>query len=272
MDGDPEASVFKALSDPTRRAILDLLFERGGRTLGELVEVITERATGPAMSRYGVMKHVRVLEEAALVVTRPDGRRTLHYLNPMPIRMANRRWIDKYSEPVADGLLALKIDLEKPVSTDTTSTDTTSTDTTRQLYQVFIRADAQRIWDALTLPDQTVRYFHNVRMTVDSERLEGRGPAGELWMDAPVEVWDPPHRLVYGWQLLDDSDRAGEPLSRVTFEIEPAGEAVCKLTLVHDKLEASPKTADRVRGEGWMYVLSNLKTFVETGEPLRAAG
>ena len=102
MDDD---LVFKALADPTRRFLLDLLFKRDGRTLKEL-------ETGLEMTRFGVMKHLRVLEDAGLVVTRRSGREKLHYLNAVPIRMIHDRWIDKYTEPRVSALLALKAELE----------------------------------------------------------------------------------------------------------------------------------------------------------------
>jgi DNA-binding transcriptional ArsR family regulator len=98
--------VFKALADPTRRFVLDLLFQRDGRTLKEL-------ESGLEMTRFGVMKHLRILENAGLVVTRRSGREKLHFLNPVPIRMIHDRWIDKYREREVSALLALKTDLEK---------------------------------------------------------------------------------------------------------------------------------------------------------------
>jgi DNA-binding transcriptional ArsR family regulator len=99
-------TVFKALADPTRRLLLDLLFQRDGRTLKELVE-------GLAMTRFGVMKHLRVLEAASLVVTRRSGREKLHFLNPVPIRLIHDRWIDKYRAREAGALAALKAELEQ---------------------------------------------------------------------------------------------------------------------------------------------------------------
>jgi DNA-binding transcriptional ArsR family regulator len=106
-DGDDElGSVFKALADPTRRFLLDLLYAREGRTLTELESELS-------MSRFGVMKHLKVLEEAGLVVTKRSGREKLHYLNPVPIRMLHDRWIDKYTERRVTALLDLKHELEQ---------------------------------------------------------------------------------------------------------------------------------------------------------------
>ena len=103
---DDDDRVFKALADPTRRLLLDRLFERDGRTLTELESELT-------MTRFGVMKHQRVLEEAGLVITRRSGREKLHFLNPVPIRQIHDRWIDKYTEGPASVLANLKKQLEK---------------------------------------------------------------------------------------------------------------------------------------------------------------
>ena len=103
MDDD---RVFRALADPTRRYLLDRLFERDGRTLTELESELE-------MTRFGVMKHLRVLEDAGLVVTRRSGRQKLHFLNPVPIRQIHDRWIDKYTERVVSALLDLKKRLEE---------------------------------------------------------------------------------------------------------------------------------------------------------------
>jgi DNA-binding transcriptional ArsR family regulator len=103
MNDDP---VFKALADPTRRLLLDRLYERDGRSLTELESEL-------AMTRFGVMKHLRVLEDAGLVVTRRSGREKLHYLNPVPIRLSHDRWIDKYTEHRVSALADLKHELEE---------------------------------------------------------------------------------------------------------------------------------------------------------------
>ena len=98
--------VFRALADPTRRGLLDRLFERDGQTLGEL-------ESGLSMTRFGVMKHLRVLEEAGLLTTRKRGRKKLHFLNPVPIRLVYERWVSKYAEPWASALSELKTEIEE---------------------------------------------------------------------------------------------------------------------------------------------------------------
>jgi uncharacterized protein YndB with AHSA1/START domain len=146
---------------------------------------------------------------------------------------------------------------------------TTMTETqTTQLYQIFIRATPEAIWDAITKPEFTAKYFHGARIDVTPERYLSHGPEGQVWGDAAVMEFDPPRRLVHGWRSMYDPELAAEAASRVTWEIEPQGDGVCLLTVVHDQLEGAPKTAASVAGRGWMGVLSGLKTFLETGKPL----
>jgi DNA-binding transcriptional ArsR family regulator/uncharacterized protein YndB with AHSA1/START domain len=247
--------VFKALADPTRRHLLDRLFERGGRSLTELESELR-------MTRFGVMKHLRVLEEAGLVIARRSGREKLHYLNAVPIRLIHDRWIDKYTEPRVAALSDLKSRLEEDGMSITTQT------AIRQVYPLFIRATPERVWEAITSPDLVEQYFYGVRIEIADGQRRVHGPDGELWGEEPVIEHDPPRRLVHGWRSTYDPELADEPESRVSWEVEPAGEGYCKLTLIHDKLEQSPKTAQSVVGTGWMLVLSGLKTLVETGRPL----
>jgi uncharacterized protein YndB with AHSA1/START domain len=145
---------------------------------------------------------------------------------------------------------------------------TTTTDLATQIYQVFIKASPEKIWDAITQPDQTSRYFHGARITNTAERHISYGPDGSTWGDGPVLEFDPPRRLVHEWRSLYDEDLAAEQPSRITWEIEPQEGGYCKLTVTHDRLEGAPKTAASVSGPGWMFVLSGLKTLLETGEPL----
>jgi uncharacterized protein YndB with AHSA1/START domain len=144
----------------------------------------------------------------------------------------------------------------------------TITETTVQVYQVFIKASPEQIWDAITKPEFTQRYFHGAYVDNTPELHIVRGPEGEDWGTGPTFEFDPPRRLVHEWKSLYDPDLAAEDASRVTWEIDPQDGGVCKLTIVHDRLEASPKTAVSVSGEGWMHVLSGMKTLLETGEPL----
>jgi uncharacterized protein YndB with AHSA1/START domain len=142
---------------------------------------------------------------------------------------------------------------------------------TTQLYQVFISASPERIWEAIVKPEFTEQYFHGARIENTADHHLSRGPDGAIWGDGPVLEFDPPHKLVHEWRSLYDPEMAGEAPSRVTWEIEPVGGGVCKVTLTHDKLDGAPKTAAAVSGEGWMFVLSGLKTVLETGAPMTGA-
>ena len=145
---------------------------------------------------------------------------------------------------------------------------TTIAPATTQVYQLYIRATPEQIWDAITRPEWSARYFHGARITVTPDRYDSRSPDGDVWGDEAVLEFDPPRRLVHGWRSMYDSDMAAERTSRVTWEIEPQDGDYCLLTVVHDQLEGAPKTAASVAGQGWMGVLSNLKTLLETGNPL----
>ena len=147
----------------------------------------------------------------------------------------------------------------------------TMTAQTTQVYSVFIRATPEQIWQAITTPEFTARYFHGARISVTSDHYSSLAPDDSVWGDSPTFEYEPPRRLVHGWRSLYDPEMAEEEESRVTWEIEPQDGGVCLLTVVHDRLEAAPKTAASVSGAGWMYVLSGLKTLLETGEPLASS-
>jgi uncharacterized protein YndB with AHSA1/START domain len=250
--------VFRALADPTRRLLLDRLFEREGRTLGDLHSEV------PGMTRFGVMKHLRILEAAGLVVPRKVGREKFHYLNPVPVQLIHDRWVSKYTRPSASALAELKEQLERSQA---------MTAAPRQVYQVFIQATPEQIWDAITKPEFTAYYFYGSRVETTGEAgtaFRHRAPDREtLWADDIVVESDPPRRLVHTWRALYNPELAAEPKSRVTWEIEPEPGGVCRLTVIHDQLEGSPKTAASVAG-GWMFIISGLKTYLETGKPLSA--
>jgi uncharacterized protein YndB with AHSA1/START domain len=154
------------------------------------------------------------------------------------------------------------------MTTTPAATAPTRTAQATQLYQVFIKASPERLWAAITDPDQTRRYFHGARIENTPDRHLSHGPDGSVWGDGPVFEWDPPHRLVHEWRSLYDPGVAAEAPSRVTWEIEPRDGGFCLLTVTHDRLEGAPRTAASVSGPGWMFVLSGLKTYLETGAPL----
>ncbi|HET8892826.1 MAG TPA: SRPBCC family protein [Gaiellaceae bacterium] len=144
--------------------------------------------------------------------------------------------------------------------------------TATQVYQVFIKATPDQVWEAITTPEFTQQYFHGSRVEstyeLGSPLLGLSADRTQTYVDGEVLACEPPRRLQHSWRALYDAETAAEPYSRVTWEIEPKDGGMSLLTVVHDQLEDSPKTAESVSGIGWMYVLSGLKTLLETGKPL----
>src|SRR5712672_29160 len=143
--------VFKALADPTRRSLLDELFKEDGQTLSALEQRLP-------MTRFGVMKHLRVLEAAGVVVTRRQGREKLHHLNPVPIRLVHDRWVSKYAEPWAAGLSGLKQELESTMDTKTMEPKTMEPKTMEKVFEIYIKATPERVWGAITDPAVRAKY------------------------------------------------------------------------------------------------------------------
>ena len=140
------------------------------------------------------------------------------------------------------------------------------TQTTIQVYQVFIKATPEAVWEAITKPDFTKKFFYGAEIDATADRRVVK--MGDQQDEDPVFEFDPPRRLVHGWSSKWNEEMAAEEPSRVTWEIEPRDDGITLLTLVHDRLEGAPKTATAVYGQGWMMVLSGLKTLLETGRPL----
>lgn len=254
--------VFRALADPSRRALLDALHARGGQSLRELGD-------GLAMTRQAVAKHLGVLETAGLVVTSWHGREKHHHLNAAPINDVADRWIRRYDRARAEALADLKQALEETEMSDDF------------VYVTYIRTTPEKLWQALTDPAFVTRYF------------DGGGPRSSWKVGSPV-LWsmsgeephdwdqqvleaDPPRRLSYSWhnyqpemaEMFGWSDERlaelqQEKRSKVTFDIEPAGEAV-KLTVTHDDFVPDSEMRKGV-AEGWPAILSNLKSLLETGD------
>jgi uncharacterized protein YndB with AHSA1/START domain/DNA-binding transcriptional ArsR family regulator len=261
---DPMDAVFKALADPTRRALLDSLRERNGQTLGEL-------CAGLDIARQSVSKHLAVLEEAGVVTTRWRGREKLHHLDAAPINASADRWLSRYDRRRAEALADLKTALEGTPMDDF-------------VYTTYIRTTPEQLWRALTDPTFTQRYWG---VSLTSDWTVG---APVTWEFAGVTMADPgqrvleaepPHRLAFTWHAITEefgraidaptdvlAAMAAEPLSHVTFEIEPQGEQV-RLTVTHDGFEPGSQIRDGISG-GWPQILASLKTLLETGEPLPA--
>jgi uncharacterized protein YndB with AHSA1/START domain/DNA-binding transcriptional ArsR family regulator len=252
------APVFKALADPSRRQLLDRLFERDGQTLGELCTWL------PEMTRFGVMKHLGVLEEAGLISTRTGGRQTRHYLNPVPIRLLHDRWISKYAEPVVGAMSALKDHLEGRTMA-TTAPD--------HVYSVYITAAPDRIWRALTDGVETEKYYYGTRVGSDwqqGSRIVYEYPDGSVAADGEVLAIDPPRRLEMTFHARWDSELEAEGPVRQVWEIEPTGDSSSKLTVTTIGLRAGSRMATEFTG-GMVFIVSGLKTWVETGEQIKVS-
>ncbi|MFD1953153.1 metalloregulator ArsR/SmtB family transcription factor [Paenibacillus thailandensis] len=250
-----EKDVFKALADPSRRKLLDLLYASDGRTLSELCVPLD-------MSRFGVMKHLNILEEAGLITTRKVGREKLHYLNAVPIRQIYERWVSKYAEPWAAGLTSLQTELEGETNMDNKP---------RNVNRIAIKAKPEQIWQALTDPAKTSKFWFNcaVRSAWDIEAPFELWSGEEKKAEGIILDMDPPNKLVLSWRFVSFPGMENDAPSRLTWEIAPHAElqGVTLVTVVHDEFEQAANTA-KILENGVPIVLSGMKTFLETGEEL----
>lgn len=246
--------VFKALADVSRRTLLDLLFQRDGQALSELQEHLP-------MTRFGVMKHLQILEDAGLITTRKVGREKLHYLNPIPIQMVYDRWVSKYARRFSRSLTELKYLLE----------DQEMTEKPAHIFTVFIRTTPEKLWQAITDGELTSQYYYGSR--VESTWQPGAPftymTDNGLAIEGEVLEYDPPHRLVTTFIPRWIPGATPPPPSKISWEIEPKG-AACKLTVTHSEIAAEVAQTYGIV-EGMAQILSGLKTLLETGEPLVVA-
>ncbi len=241
--------MFRALADPTRRSLLDKLFKKDGQTLTALVGK-------RRMTRFGVMKHLRLLEEAGLIVTKRQGREKLHFLNPVPIRVIHDRWVSKYTGPWVAALSDLKNELER--------------NNMEKVFEIYIKTTPERLWKAIT--DTEMRRKYNFGAVVTSNwtagsRYQASGNGAPIFEGENLEV-DPPRRLVQSFRALWGEDVKSEGTSRVTWQIEPVGDS-CLLRVTHDQLR---EDANNQLYGGWPMILSGIKTLLETGEILTTPG
>ena len=246
-------TIFKALADETRRKLLDMLHERDGQTLSELEQQL-------GMTRFGVMKHLKVLEDASLVVTRRSGRFKHHYLNAVPLQQVIDRWIEPLTQkPMARMALDLKAQLEGVGPMDMPANAKPDF-----VLETFIQTTPEALWDALTNGAVTPHY-HYAGVVLKSDltaggRFDYFAPDGTLMLGGEILAIEPEKRIDMtfepGW------GEAPKP-SRCVFEIEQHGEA-CKFTILH---YAIPSGEEGVR-EGWARIASGLKTYLETGKPV----
>jgi DNA-binding transcriptional ArsR family regulator/uncharacterized protein YndB with AHSA1/START domain len=257
---------FRALSDPSRRRLLDRLNQRNGQTLREL-------CAGLDMARQSVSKHLAILADANLVTTVWHGREKLHYLNAAPISEIAERWISRYDQQRVEALSDLRRALEG-----------TAMDKPEFVYTTYIRTTPEQLWRGLTDPAFTLRYWG---LAYESDWAAGSAFAVRLAKndvtiaDAAQVILesDPYRRLAYAWHTFTPewaaaygiSDEhlarvAAEPRSKVAFDIEPLGDYV-RLTVVHDGFEAGSAVLPGI-SQGWPLILSSLKSLLETGDVL----
>ncbi len=246
--------MFRAINDASRRLLLDKLYESDGQTLGEMCGHL------PEMTRFGVMNHIRILEEANLVTTHKQGRSKFHYLNPVPIRLIHDLWISRYAalrmERVSSIRARIEIEgqeMEKPA----------------HVYSCYIRGGIQAVWDAIVNPDMTSQYFYGTRVESKWEMgspMDYYYPDGTQASEGKILSIDPPRRLECTFHPLWDESLAAEPPAREVWALEEMDHMV-KLTVVLYDIGART-LEDFV--QGLPYIVSGLKSLVETGESLPA--
>ena len=250
---DDDDAVFRALADPTRRLLLDVLRERNGQRLAELCEPLR-------MARQSATQHLGVLEDANLISSVRKGREKLHYLNPVPLWNIQRRWIDRFERPRLHALSTIQQRAEEYQMTEKPS----------YVYVTYIQATAERVWEALTSAELTAQYWGHSNESdwqVDSpwehRRVDGSGIADVV---GTVLTSEPPHRLTITFDAPGEIQPDGP--SRVTFDIIPYHEIV-RLTVTHENL--ADDEALRAISAGWPAVCANLKSLLETGHVLPQA-
>jgi DNA-binding transcriptional ArsR family regulator/uncharacterized protein YndB with AHSA1/START domain len=268
----PMDDIFKALADPGRRRLLDSLNAHNGQNLSDL-------CAGMDMTRQSVTRHLEILETANLVVVVRRGRERLHYLNAAPIHQVADRWIGQYHQERVRALADLKDALE--LTNMTTITDGT-TQTRSFLYTTYIKTTPQQLWDALTNPAFTKRYWDMEFVTDWKPGSHMTWKHKDVVLDDPAQVVveaEPFTRLSYTWHTMtpefaehvgidaatiaDLTEETRTQRSKATFEIEDM-DGKCKLTVVHDDFPPDSIML-RMVSTGWPAVISSLKTLLETG-------
>ena len=244
-------TIFKALNDPSRRDLLDRLRRKDGQTLQEL-------EAGQEMTRFGVMKHLKVLEDASLIVTRKQGRFKYHYLNALPLQEVMDRWVAPFLQPQARALSELKAKLER--DTKMSKPDF--------MMQTFIRCTQDALWSALTEADQMAAYHFACNVVEGNAEVGGTTafirPDGSAMLRQVTTAKDPKSRIAMTFEPLFMGPDA--PASHMVYMIEPQGEA-CKLTIEHYDIAPGQEGF----AEGWARLTASLKSYLETGTGLKAA-
>ncbi len=249
-------NLFSALANPIRRNLLDRLREEDGQTQTQLEQF-------QPVTRFGLMKHLAVLEQAGLITTRKVGREKRHYLNPIPIQEMADRWVSRFAAPFARTIN----DLTKAVTEKETAMSATRPS---HVWETYIRATPAEVWAILT-DDEKTPLWKQFNMTSVTDWRVG-GAITFFVNDHAVIVGEilaieKPHRFVHTFQAQWSPDVAHDQVSRVTWQLEPAGDAVCRLVLTHDNFGGDSNTSKSVVG-GWQKDLARLKTLAESGIPL----
>jgi uncharacterized protein YndB with AHSA1/START domain/DNA-binding transcriptional ArsR family regulator len=256
MKQPPEDGVFRALADPSRRRMLDFLKESPGLAVGELADRFK-------FSRFAVMKHLKILEEVELVVPRREGKIKRLYLNAVPVQMIHDRWISQFSAVWASRLTTLKYNLEgedQPMP---------AVAQLQHVHVVHIRTTPEQLWEALTRPELTRKYFHGTDVVTDwkpGSKIEYLLPEKdgkkEVAITGKVLEFSPYRRIVHTFSFPSTGD---EP-TKVTYELEPVGDMV-KLTMTHEEFAGETKTYQGIT-KGWTPIFDGLKSLLETGKAL----
>lgn len=242
-------NIFNALSDKSRRYLLDLLYERNGQSLTELSSKLD-------MSRQAVTKHLKILENADLVIPVWKGKEKLHYLNPIPLRLIYSRWINKFDNLQIESLYELKNILEN---------------TNREvkmkgfIYQIVIASNAEKVWESLTNPEFTQKFWFGRRVISDwnvGSEVSVITPEETEEVRGKVLESTPYRRLSYTWVTPDSTE---EEATTVVFELQEMGPMV-KVTILHD-IDADSAKFEQAAA-GWTFILCGLKTYLETGAPM----
>src|SRR3990172_5366757 len=248
--------VFRAIDDPSRRLLLDRLFVDDGQTLTQLCAHL------PGMTRFGVMSHLRVLEDARLVSTRKVGRYKHHYLNPVPIRLVHDRWITKYTEAVAARVAGIK----------RTTEGARTMDKPDHVYRVFIAAPIEDVWRAITDGEMTRQYYYGTSVRSSWEvgaEIAYDAADGSVVATGEVLAFDPPHRLEHTFLARWDPELEKEGPVREEWVLAQT-DGITTLSVELWGMDPASKTYAEFSG-GNAYIVSALKTLLETGKPMVAA-
>lgn len=243
--------IFHAIADKNRRLLLDELSKKDGQTLGELCEHL------PNMTRYGVMKHIKVLENSNIISAIKVGREKYHYLNVVPIRQIYERWVNKFADAWAKPLTNLKYNLENKMNKP------------NHVYEVYINAPIEKVWEALTDGEVTPHYYFGFKIESDykvGSDYKYVNNEGNVTIAGEILEIEEPNKLVMTFKGSWIDEIKNDPATKVTYELTNMG-ATTKLKLIHDDFDGETATYKNVQS-GWSMILSSFKSLLETGKAL----